>query len=156
MIEPLAEREFDRRRQRFIGVLGTIGDLVVEQREEDGIRSLRFFVEAPGHDVTTQAAFEYEERYASGRAGWRLVKYVYEYREQPPPGRLAYHWHDEELHMHCVDRRFPSREHHYRGYVVTIFEAHDEFYKIYASDQTVSCAGLRPASAASQFTDAHR
>jgi hypothetical protein len=47
--------------------------------------------------------------------------------------------------MHCVDPRLPSLDHHYRGYVVTIFEAHDEFATLFASGERVSCAGLRPA-----------
>lgn len=43
--------------------------------------------------------------------------------------------------------RFPDRDHHFRAYAVTVFEAHEELYEMYASREPVSCTGLRPLRA---------
>lgn len=142
-----SEREYARRRDRLAAILARIGDLRTEERELGDGRILLLVTEAPGHDSPGQAVFEYREVYSLERQALALTDYTYEYREIPPPGRRAYHWHDREYHMHCVDGRHPSRDHHFRAYAVNPFEAHEEFYRIYASRQPVSCTGLRPSRA---------
>lgn len=145
MIEALSEREYQRRRDRLTGILHQIGDLRVEERELPAGPFLQLRADAPGHGEQPQAVFEYREAYAGRPGPLRIASYAYEFRRVPSPGRLAYHWHDDEHHLHCVDPRFPDRDHHFRGYGVTVFEAHEEFYAIYAGGEPVSCAGLRPA-----------
>lgn len=145
MIGPLPEREYLRRRERLAGILWRVGDLTVEDREEADTRTLRLAVDAPGEGLPREAMFEFREWFTRGRDRWGLIGYGYEYREHPRPGRRAYHWHGGDFHMHCVDPRLPSRDHHYRGSAVTAFEALDEFLAIFYRGESVSCADLRPA-----------
>lgn len=145
MIDPLDDDAYDRRKQRLVGILDRFGDLTIEDRRSSGSRALRLIVQAPGADLPRSAVFDYMEEFGRIAARWQLTKYRYEYREEPPPGRRAFHWHDDEFHEHCVDPTDLSRDHHYRGYAITIFEAQDEFAAIYASGARVSCAGLRAA-----------
>lgn len=145
MIEAFSEREYQRRRGRLIEILQQIGDVQVEERELPTGPFLQLRADAPGHGEQAQAVFEYREAYAGRPGPLRVTAYAYEFRQVTPPGRLAYHWHDDEHHVHCVDPGFPDRDHHFRGYAVSVFEAHEEFYAIYAKGGSVSCAGLRPA-----------
>ena len=102
-------------------------------------------MEGPGYGLPIEAVFDYTESFERVRPDlWTMTSYAYEYREVPPAGRRAHHWHDGSWHVHCVDPRHPRRNHHFRGYAVTIFEAHEEFAAIYLSGRHVDCAGLRP------------
>lgn len=145
MIEALSQREYQRRRDRLTGILQQIGDLHVEERELSTGPFLRLRADAPGHREQLQAVFDYREAYEGRPGPLRLTTYAYEFRQVPPSGLLAYHWHDDSHHVHCVDPRYPVRDHHFRGHAVTVFEAHEEFYAIYAKGESVSCGHLRPA-----------
>lgn len=146
MIEPLSEARYERRKQRAIAILDRLGELDVDEVEGSDTRTLRFVVTAPGYGLPPQAAFDHTERFVRERSRWRLAGYRYEYREEPPAGRLAYHWHDASFHAHCLDPRVPSGDHHYRATAVSFFEAHEEFVRLYAHAEPVSCAQLRPAA----------
>lgn len=145
MIEPLSEARLGRRTQRLIAILDRLGDLTVTERAAGSTRGLELITSAPGHGLPTEAVFDYSERFERTGADWRMVRYEYEYREVPGPGRLAYHWHDEAFHAHCIEAGAHAAEHHYRSYAVTVHEAHEEFAALFSRRRTVRCAHLRPA-----------
>lgn len=138
-------RAFQQRLTTLTAILEDLGDVAVQDtRRGARARAISLAVSAPGLGLPTTAVFHYEEAFERIRSGWTLRRYTYEYREVPGPGRRAHHWHDDVFHMHCVDARHPARDHHYRGYEVDVFEAHEEFARSYASGERVNCAGLRP------------
>lgn len=101
---------------------------------------------APGGELATLAVFDHEEAYRRASASlWELVGYSYEYRDATNGGRRAYHLHDARFHTHCVDPAFPRRAHHFRAPEVDVFEAHDEFSRLYAARISVRCDDLRLA-----------
>lgn len=126
-------------------MLDRAGDLEIEEDETAAVREFQLIVTAPGHELPRAATFGYSERFEHDRSLWRLTRYLYEYREDPPPGRLAYHWHDDSLHAHCVERGGTAADHHYRAHEVTLFEAHEEFARLYIRGERVRCESLRPA-----------
>lgn len=146
MTEPLTEAQYGRRKQRLISMLDPRGDLEVEESEGAATRKLRFLVSAPGHELPVEAIFDYGERFVRAGSRWRIAGYRYEYREQPGPGRLAYHWHDDRFHAHCVDAARSGGDRHFRAHEVTVFEAHGEFAALCARGARVTCAHLRPAT----------
>lgn len=99
---------------------------------------------APGADLPTLASFEYREAFERQQEKWHLLAYTYEYLDRGHAGRRAYHWHDASFHAHCVDPRTPRRDHHFRAPPIDVFEAHDEFARIYLSGEQVTCDDLRP------------
>lgn len=145
MIEPLTDARYERRKQRLIARLDRLGDLDIEEAEAPATRKVQLVVTAPGHALPVTATFDYVERFVRDGSFWRITGYRYEYREAPPPGRIAYHWHDERFHAHCVERGRAVADHHYRAHEVTVFEAHDEFTRLYTQGEPVGCGHLRPA-----------
>lgn len=110
---------------------------------------MRILVRAPGDDLPVTAIFDYEEIYRRlAGSRWQLVGYAYEYRDEVRAGRRAYHLHDGRFHAHCVDPAAGQRDHHYRAPEVDVFEAHDEFTRLYVAELPVRCDDLRPALAA--------
>ena len=59
------------------------------------------------------------------------------------PGRLGFHWHDGAYHTHCVDPRYPERDHHFDGGPIDVFGAAERFGAILAGTEPLTCAGLR-------------
>lgn len=119
-----------------------------DEGRNKGRRRIRFRVAAPGYGLPVEALFEYAEWYARTSQGWLLTKYVYEYRPEPPPGRLAHHLHEPfGAHRHCADARSPGQPDHYEDYPVVLEQAHEEFATLAAQRRPVSCAGLRPLRA---------
>lgn len=92
------------------------------------------------------AVFDYQEIYrrVSG-SRWELIGYTYEYRDEVRDGRRAYHLHDGQFHAHCIGPTSERRDHHYRAPEIDVFEAHDEFSRLYAAELPVHCDDLRPA-----------
>lgn len=126
--------------------LQPVGDVQYSDEGRNKARRLvRIRVESPGYGLPVEAVFEYSESYARTRQGWLLMEYVYEYRPEPPPSRLAHHLHEPfGAHRHCVDGRAPGRPDHYEDYPVVLEQAHEEFAALAARRRPVSCAGLRP------------
>ena len=145
------DHALEQRKATLVAKLDDLGDVTVDDIGAlTGARRLDVVVAAPGLGLQPIVEFAYSEIFSRGaRRRWSLVRYVYEYREQPGPGRRAYHWHDDRFHAHCVDRVWPERDHHFRATEVDLFEAHEEFVRLYASGARVSCDDLRPALAAS-------
>lgn len=127
--------------------LQPLGDVHVSDGRSKGRRRLRFRVGSPGYGLPVEAVFEYTEWYARTSQGWLLTKYVYEYRPEPPPSRLAHHLHEPlGAHRHCVDTRSTGQPDHYEDYLVVLEQAHEEFAALAARRRPVSCTGLRPLS----------
>ena len=143
----LDDHAFEQRKATLIAKLDDLGDV---NSDDSGARTetrrLELVAAVPGGGLEALAELDYVEFFRRTPAGrWVPVRYAYEYREQPGPGRRAYHWHDERFHAHCVDRGRPQRDHHFRATEVDVFEAHDEFVRIYAAGEPVTCDDLRPA-----------
>jgi hypothetical protein len=116
---------------------------------KSGQRHIRFAVDAPGAMAPGLARFKYEEWYERDRAGWRLSRYHYDYWNRLHGGRLGYHWHrldrrDATDHAHCEPPDSESAPGHFRFYEMDLFEAHEEFIRLYASEEPIDCASLRP------------
>lgn len=126
--------------------LQPLGDVEVSDEGRDrGQRRVRFRVASPGYGLPVEAVFEYAEWYARAKQGWLLTEYVYEYRPEPPPSRLAHHLHEPlGAHRHCVDARGAEGADHYEDYAVVLEQAHEEFAALAARRRPVSCVGLRP------------
>lgn len=143
----LDDRAFSQRKATLVAKLDDLGDVTVDDiGSRTGHRRLDLVAIAPGGEVTPLAEFSYRERFVrSARGRWELARYAYEYRELPGPGRRAYHFHDDHFHAHCFDERRPDRDHHFRAAEVDVFEAHDEFARIYVSAEKATCEDLSPA-----------
>jgi len=128
-------------------MLDDIGETVLDDiGAETDVRAIRASARAPLSPPFEQALFEYYEIYERrSRSTWELVDYFYEFQQRPPPGRRAHHRHDPHgVHAHCVDPRHAERDDHYRGVLVSVFEAHAEFLQWFARDGNVDCFGLFP------------
>ena len=143
----LDDHAFEQRKATLIAKLDDLGDVTGEDSgARTGMRRLELVASAPGAELDPLAEFEYTELFRRTPTGrWAPVRYAYEYRERPAPGRRAYHWHDDRFHAHCLDRERPDRDHHFRATEVDIFEAHEEFVRLHASSDKVTCEDLRPA-----------
>ncbi len=157
-MRPLNEHAFQQRKATLIAKLDALGDVTIDDaRPRPALRVLDVRAEAPGFDLARAAAFEYREAFRlSGGGRWEIARYVYEYREVPGPGRRAYHWHDERFHAHCVSAGSPDRSQHYRATEIEVFEAHDEFARLYATEARVRCDDLRPALVSATATELGR
>lgn len=122
-----------------------MGDVtVVDEGRRGKRRVLRVKIDLPGYGLPTRALLEYTEWYERAGKVWRLDSYAYELRAEPGPSRRAHHLHAPlGAHQHCVDPRRPSAPHHYEGFEVVLEQAHEEFRTIAASEEPISCAGLR-------------
>lgn len=129
--------------------LQPLGDVEFSDEGRDkSQRRIRFRVASPGYGLSVEAVFEYAEWYARTSQGWLLTEYVYEYRPEPPPSRLAHHLHEPlGAHRHCVDTRSTGQPDHYEDYPVVLEQAHEEFAALAAQRRPVSCTGLRPLRA---------
>jgi hypothetical protein len=46
--------------------------------------------------------------------------------------------------MHCVDRRHPGKDHHFRGDPIDLFSATERFGAILNGTEPLTCRGLKP------------
>ena len=107
-------------------------------------RTISIEIDHPGWGLPTSAKLAFVERWIQQAGDWELTKYAYELWLVPGPARLAFHWHDSLYHTHCVDPDEPTRDHHYQGGQVDLFAAYQEFGRILASGDPISCQALRP------------
>lgn len=123
-----------------------MGDVAVTDEGRRGrSRKLRLTIDSPGYGLPTQAVFDYSEWYDRAGGLWRLERYAYELRPEPPPARRAHHAHRPlGPHQHCVDPRRPGAPHHFEDFEVALDQAHDEFRALIAAGASITCAGLRP------------
>lgn len=143
----LSGQALGQRRATLTAKLDDLGDVTVDDNTaRRRIRGLRITMIAPGGEMAMSAAFEYEEIYRhASTSQWELAGYAYEYRDVARGGRRAYHLHDGVFHAHCVDPTAHRRDHHYRAPEMDVYEAHDEFRRLYVTGLTVRCDDLRPA-----------
>lgn len=142
----LDDHQIEQRIATLVAKLEAVGDVTVSDVPRARSRRLiEVRADAPGVGLPTLASFEYREAFERQLATWRFLAYAYEYLDRAASGRRAYHWHDDSFHAHCVDPRAPRRAHHYRASAMVVFEAHEEFARIYLSDGRVHCDDLRPA-----------
>ncbi|MBA3587691.1 MAG: hypothetical protein H0W41_08650 [Chloroflexi bacterium] len=78
-----------------------------------------------------------------------MTRYQYDYIDRLMGGRLAYHWHpvtrrNAVHHAHCEQILGAASVSHYRWYDIDLLEAHDEFARRYASEESIDCSDLRP------------
>lgn len=111
-------------------------------------RRIQWRIEIPD-DYTVLAHFVYTEWFERRDAGWQMVKYHYDYFDDLHSGRRGYHCHhldgvEEVPHAHCEVPIGTAPSPHYRYYVLDLLEAHEEFARICAADEGVSCDDLRP------------
>lgn len=141
----LSSKALGQRKATLIAKLDDLGDVSSDETFRGPVRGLRIVAIAPGAELPAEARFEYEEAFRGrGAHAWELIGYAYEYRVAGGSGRRAYHLHDGLFHAHCLDPRSPSRDHHYRSAQIGLFEAHDEFSRLYLSGTRVTCDDLRP------------
>ncbi len=145
MNHALDDHHVEQRKATVVSKLGSLGDVTVSdvprarRRRLIGVRA-----DAPGAELPTLASFQYREACDRKQGTWHLFAYAYEYIDRQHGGRRAYHWHDGSFHAHCVDPRRPRPDHHYRAPPMAVFEAHEEFARIYLSGEPISCDDLRP------------
>lgn len=141
----LSSQALGQRKANLIAKLDDLGDVSSDETLRGLVRGLRIVAVAPGAELPAEAHFEYEEAFRKrGAQAWELVAYAYEYRVAKVSGRRAYHLHDGQFHAHCLDPLHPSGDHHYRSAQVGLFEAHDEFSRLYLAGTPVTCDDLRP------------
>lgn len=149
-MKDLGLHRFEQRKTTVLTVLDRLGDLeLVDSGRGRRDRLLRYELQAPGQGLATEATFIYAEWYQRIARGWRLTRYQYDYLDRRHGGRLGYHWHAVArrrgiYHAHCEQRLGTPSARHFRAYEVDLLEAHDEFARLYAADETIDCSGLRP------------
>jgi len=149
-VSDLGLHRFEQRKTTVLTVLDHLGDVqLVDSGRARRNRLLRFEVRAPGIGLPTDGTFIYAEWYQRVARGWRLRRYQYDYLDRRRGGRLGYHWHSvfrrrAVYHAHCEDALGIASIDHYRSYDVDLLEAHDEFVGLYAANDPIDCAGLRP------------
>lgn len=146
----LGRHRFAQRLVSVIKVLGAIGevDLTDDTRRRGRYRHLRFDVAAPD-GRRADASFGHEEWWELRQARYRLTRYHYDYRDHIHGGRVGYHWHavggrHPVHHAHCDSPAGPDLPEHLRLYGVSLFEAHEDFVRLYASGDPIDCSGFRP------------
>ena len=141
----LDDHRLGQRKATLVAKLEALGEVTVADVPRARRRRLvEVLAEAPGTDLPRLASFEYREALERARGGWRLLAYAYEFLDRAHGARRAYHWHDTSYHAHCVE---PGRRgtRHYRALPMDVFEAHDEFARLYLSGEQIRCDDLRPA-----------
>ena len=140
----LDDHQVEQRKATLVAKLEALGDVAITDTSRPRLRRLvEWRADAPGADLPALATFLYREAFQRTRKQWRLVAYAYEYLARARVGRRAYHWHDDSVHAHCVDSRGIGEGIHYRAVQLDVFEAHDEFARLYLGDQRVRCDDLR-------------
>lgn len=149
-MKDLALHRFEQRRASVLAILDHLGDVeVIDSGRGRRYRLLRFEVAAPGLGLAIEGTFIYAEWYQRVTRGWRLTRYHYDYLDRRHGGRLGYHWHSltrrsPVFHAHCEHRLGVRTVDHYRAYEVDLLEAHQEFARLYARGESISCSGFRP------------
>lgn len=150
----LDEHALEQRIAGIRAVLEDFGDLVITDiGKRSSAREVRFDLQAPGQALATVASFKYDEWFVREERGWRLAKYHYDYVDLANGMRLAYHLHDvgqdrDVYHAHC--RPLDTDASHLRAYEMSVFEANEEFMRLFAAGRPIDCASfrlLRPAAA---------
>lgn len=140
----LDDHRVEQRKATLVAKLGALGDVTASDvPRARRRRQIEIRADAPGGDLPGLAAFEYREAFERSPDGWRLIAYAYEFLDRGRGGRRAYHRHDESFHAHCVGPRDRAGR-HFRATAIDLFEAHDEFVRIYLRDEKVRCDDLRP------------
>ncbi len=142
----VSEADLQQRKKTILSLLDAYGEAQLRDTgRDDDERWLEAEMNAPLDDPFALAYFRYEEGYARRDSGWELIEYSYEFQQRPPPGRRAHHLHEPYgPHQHCVDPRLAAEDHHYRGGVMSIYDAHNEFLYWYGAAAPVTCADLIP------------
>jgi hypothetical protein len=141
----LSDHEIEQRRATMTSKLEALGDVTTSDTPgARGRRPIELNADAPGADMPRLASFRYREVFERSGERWQLIAYAYEYLDRVRGGRRAYHWHDDLIHAHCVDPEAGRTGGHYRAVPLDVFEAHDEFARIYLAGGTVRCDDLRP------------
>lgn len=141
----LDDHQVEQRKATLVAKLEALGDVTVSDAPRARRRRLiELRADAPGGDLPTLASFEYREVFERSRDPRHLLAYAYEFLDRAHGGRRAYHWHDGSFHAHCVEPEGRLGDHHYRALPMDVFEAHDEFARIYLSGARVRCGDLRP------------
>lgn len=141
----LDDHQVEQRKARLVAKLEAIGDVTVSDVPRARRRRLiEVRADAPGLDLPPLASFEYREAYDHHRDRWHRIAYAYEFLDRAHGGRRAYHWHDASFHAHCVEPQRRPAHPHFRAVPMEVFEAHDEFARIYLSGGPIRCDDLRP------------
>ena len=141
----LDEHKVEQRKATLRTKLERLGDATEGDRPRSrGRRLIELRADAPGLGLPAIASFLYRELLEPAAGQWRLAAYAYELLDRERGGRRAYHWHDDSYHAHCVEPGAATAARHYRAIPVDVFEAHEEFARLYLSESPVSCADLRP------------
>jgi hypothetical protein len=141
----LDEHQVEQRKATIAAKLEDLGDVsALDSPRARRRRLIDLRAVAPGADLPALALFQYREAFERRAGSWQLIAYGYEFHDRIRGGRRAYHWHDDSFHAHCLepDARGAS---HYRAVPMEVFEAHDEFARIYLSGGPIRCGDLRPA-----------
>jgi hypothetical protein len=150
----LDEHQVEQRRATIAAKLEDLGDVTaLDSPRARRRRLIDLRAVAPGADLPALALFQYREVFERHADSWQLIAYAYEFHDRGRGGRRAYHWHDDSFHAHCLepDARGTS---HYRAVPLEVFEAHDEFARIYLSGGPIRCGDLRPALELADTTQA--
>lgn len=140
----LDDHQVEQRKATIIAKLEALSDVTASDVPRARRRRLiEVQGDAPGGDLPRLASFVYREAFARIRDRWHLVAYAYELLDRVRGGRRAYHWHDDLFHAHCVEPQGSAGQ-HFRATPMDVFEAHDEFSRIYLSDERIRCDDLRP------------
>lgn len=133
---------------------GNVTRPIPEREPPEGLWYVNLQVEAPGYGLPQVAAYRYQEWWQSIGGAWELISYAYDYRFGPRmAGTFGYHWHKMQsidpsgaavYHMKCLDPLHPTRDPHFRGLRMDIWEARDELTRLDASGEWPTCQGLRP------------
>ncbi len=140
----LRDHDVEQRKATLVAKLQALGEVSVSDVPRARRRRLvEVSADAPGADLPRLASFEYREALERAGERWRLIAYAYEFLDRAHRGRRGYHWHDASFHAHCVA---PGRfgDQHYRALPMDVFEAHDDFSRIYLSGARINCGDLRP------------
>lgn len=141
-VRGLRAQQLDQRFATAEGVLRRPGH-VDAARQRDSAQTIFLVVSHPGWGSPISASLCFVETWIRDDDLWRIVRYAYDLLLVPGPGRFGFHWHDGAYHTHCVDPRYPERDHHFDGGSIDLFGAADRFGAIVAGTELLTCAGLR-------------
>jgi hypothetical protein len=103
--------------------------------------------------LPTTARYRYQEWYRAIDGRWLLDAYAYDYFDLVRGGSIGYHWHPirrldpaggSVYHVKCAAPGADPRGDHFRGHMMTLFEARAVFTRIDALGASISCHGLYP------------
>lgn len=141
----LDDHQVEQRKARLVAKLEAFGDVTLSDVPRARRRRLiEVRADAPGLDLPPLASFKYREAYDHHRDRWHRIAYGYEFLDRAHGGRRAYHWHDASFHAHCVEPQQRPADPHFRAVPMDVFEAHDEFARIYLSGGPIRCDDLHP------------